>query len=56
MRSAERRRAISRSVESSSAIGNALGIAGLLLLSTSAMTGVTGPPRVSMHWITASTC
>src|SRR5499427_10411619 len=56
MRSAERSRAISRSVESSSAIGSALGMAGLRLLSTSAIIGVTGPPRVSMHSITAPTC
>src|SRR6516164_7383653 len=56
MRSAERSRAISRSVELSSAIGSALGMAGLRLLSTSAIIGVTGPPRVSMHSITAPTC
>ena len=56
IRSAERSRAISRSVESSSAIANALGIAGVLSFSISAITGMTGPPRVSMHWVTARRC
>jgi hypothetical protein len=49
MRSAERGRAISRSVESSSVIGRAPGIVDALASSISAITGIAGSPRVSMH-------
>src|SRR5258706_15641755 len=53
MRSAQRSRAIRRSLDSSIAIGSARGMAGVLVASTTEITGVTGPPRISMDSIAA---
>src|SRR5262249_57381792 len=55
IRSDQRSRAINRSAASFIAIGSAPGMAGTLGASTTEITGVTGPPRISIDSIAALT-
>src|SRR5262249_1900723 len=55
IRSDQRSRAINRSAASFIAIGSAPGMAGTLVASTTEITGVTGPPPLSIDSIPALT-